>query len=74
MARTEGHVHGPRGLGVDEATIRRWQAHGLIRGEAVPSTLRLVSGRIVADGQLSGFPTPHEEELPTVRLRAAADD
>lgn len=66
----------PRGLGVDEDTVRSWQERGLIRAEVLPGRLRRVaSGGVVAHGgTLTGFPEPLEEDLPPVHVQEFGDD
>lgn len=65
-----------RGLGVDEATVRRWEQQGLIKAEVLPGGVRPVASIGVAmhRGSLTGFPEPHEEDLPPVRVQELGDD
>lgn len=66
----------PRGLGVDEDTVRSWQERGLIRAEVLPGPLRCVASNVVVtrEGSFTGFPEPYEEDLPPVRVQEIADD
>lgn len=67
----------PRGLGVDEPTVRRWDERGLTRAHALQSRVRPIDSRELVrmrTGSLTGFPEPHEEELPTIRVREFAED
>lgn len=73
-SRSDG---GPRGLGVDQDTVRRWEKRGLIRAQVLPGGVRpLLSQDLgaIRGGSLTGFPEPHEEDLPTVHARAIAED
>lgn len=68
---------GPRGLGVGEDTVRRWERRGLIRVQVLPSRVRPILTRDVADirgGSLTGFPEAHREDLPAVHVRAIVED
>jgi hypothetical protein len=68
---------GRRGLGVDEATVRSWEERGLIRAHVLPTRVRPIDSRQLAkmrNGSLTGFPEPHEEELPAIHVRGFAED
>jgi hypothetical protein len=67
----------PRGLGVDEETIRRWDERGLIGAHPLPIGAHPIGPSELATvrhGSLTGFPEPREEELPTIRVRGFVEE
>jgi hypothetical protein len=67
----------PRGLGVDEETVRRWDERQLIRTHPLPIGARPIDSSELAavrHGFLTGFPEPREEELPTIRVRGFVEE
>lgn len=77
LTRVTQATRGPRGLGVDEETVSRWEQRGLIKVQVLPSRVHPVVTQDLADvrgGSLTGFPKSHEENLPTVRFRAFVED
>lgn len=77
LTRATRSGRGSRGLGVAEDTVRRWEQRGLIRVHALPSGVRPLLSQDLADireRSLTGFPEPHEEDLPAVHVRAIPED
>ena len=77
LSRAARSDRGPRGLGVDEDTVHRWEMRGLIKATLLPSGVRRVVSQELAairGGPLTGFPEAREEDMPAVHVREIAAD
>jgi hypothetical protein len=63
-------MQGPRGLGVDEATVLRWEERGLLRAVRLPRGVRPIRAQDAAaipPHSFTGFPPATEEEPSSLR-------
>lgn len=77
LSRAARSDRGPRGLGVDEDTVYRWEKRGLIKATLLPSGVRREPSQELAairGGPLTGFPKAREEDLPAVHVREISED
>lgn len=77
MTRPTRSDRAPRGLGVDEDTVRRWEKQGLNRAEVLPGGVRPVlppRAGSVPWRTTDGLSEPPEEDLPVVHVGAIAED